>query len=74
MKSDELIKNDWYIINNGLGNPVRAKLVESAKQGRGYKNAVLMDVIGSDAGLYDETGSVYVKDIIKKYKKGEKLK
>ena len=47
-----------------MGNSVRAKLLESPKQGRGYKNVIMMDVRGSDIGLYDEMGSVYVSDII----------
>ena len=53
------------MINNGLPTAVRAKLLESPKQGRGYKNIVLMDVKGSDCGLYDEAGSVYVSDIVR---------
>jgi len=83
MKASELKKGSWYIINN-FGTDIRAKLTESAKQGRGYKTAVLMDVKGTDAGLFDEMGSVYVNDIKYEYpqqlhllcqhlKKGEKL-
>ena len=63
MDASQLTKGEWYIIDNGLFTPVRAKLMESPKQGRGYKKAVLMDVKGSDCGLYDEMGSVYVSDI-----------
>ena len=66
MKASELVKGNWYIINN-FGADIRAKLIESAKQGRGYKTAVLMDVRGSDAGLFDEMGSVYVNDIIREH-------
>ena len=68
MKASELKKGSWYIINN-FGADIRAKLIESAKQGRGYKTAVLMDVRGSDAGLFDEMGSVYVNDIKYEYTK-----
>ena len=64
MDASLLQKDNWYIIDNGLGKPVRARLIESAKQGRGFKNSVLMHVKGSDADLFDEDGSVYVKDII----------
>ena len=67
MKASELKKGNWYIINN-FGADIRARLIESAKQGRGYKTAVLMDVRGSDAGLFDEMGSVYVNDIIREHK------
>jgi len=59
---EELKKNEWYLIDNGLG-PIRAKLMESPKQGKGWKHAVLMNVKGSDAGFFDEMGSVYVEDI-----------
>jgi len=64
MDANLLQKDNWYIIDNGLGVPVRARLIESAKQGRGFKKSVLMYVKGSDAELFDEHGSVYVKDII----------
>ena len=67
MKASELVKDKWYIINN-FGYNIRAKLIESASQGRGYKNIVLMDVRGTDAGFFDEMGGVHVNDIIKEYK------
>ena len=60
---EKLKKDNFYIINNGLG-PVKAKLLESPKQGRGWKNSVLMYVYGSTVGFFDEPGGVYVKDII----------
>tara|TARA_Y100001963_G_scaffold8274_1_gene10780 strand:- start:57 stop:287 length:231 start_codon:yes stop_codon:yes gene_type:complete len=66
MKASELIKDKWYIINN-FGYDIRAKLIESAKQGRGYKTIVLMDVRGTDAGLFDEMGGVHVDDIIREH-------
>ena len=69
MKASELIKNKWYIINN-FGHDIRAKLIESANQGRGYKTIVLMDVRGTDAGFFDEMGGVHVDDIIREHKNG----
>tara|TARA_R110000803_G_scaffold162369_3_gene226011 strand:- start:979 stop:1185 length:207 start_codon:yes stop_codon:yes gene_type:complete len=63
MEAKLLKKNEWYTIDNGLGR-IRAQLLESPKQGRGWKSIVLMDVKGSDAGLFDEAGSVYTKDIL----------
>ena len=66
MKASELIKDKWYIINN-FGYDIRAKLIESARQGRGYKTIVLMDVRGTDAGLFDEMGGVHVEDIIREH-------
>ena len=63
MEAKLLKKNEWYTIDNGLG-PIRAQLLESPKQGRGWKSIVFMDVKGSDAGFFDEAGSVYTKDIL----------
>ena len=71
MKASELIKDKWYIINN-FGYDIRAKLIESPKQGRGYKAVVLMDVRGTDAGFFDEMGGVYVSDIKKEIEISEK--
>ena len=58
-----LVKDNWYVIDL-MGMNVRAKLIESPKQGRGWKKTVLMDVRGSDMGMFDEMGSVYVSDIV----------
>ena len=69
MKASELVKGKWYIIYN-FGYDIRAKLIESARQGRGYKTIVLMDVRGTDAGFFDELGGVHIGDIIKEYKNG----
>jgi hypothetical protein len=38
--------------------------MESIKQGRGFKRTLLVDVKGSEIGMFDEMGSVYVDDII----------
>ena len=64
MDATKLVKNDWYIIDNGFGL-MRAKLLESPKQGRGFKKAVLMDVRGSEIGMFDDMGSVYVANIVR---------
>ena len=63
IKAEDLVKNEWYHIDNGL--KVQAQLLESPKQGRGFKKIVLMKVMGSQAGFFDEMGSVYVSDIIR---------
>ena len=62
MNKEQLQKNSWYQIDNGLG-PIRAQLLESPRQGRGWKTSLLMDVKGSDRGFFDEIGSVYLDDI-----------
>ena len=61
-----LKKDEWYIIDL-MGMNVRAKLMSSPRQGKGWKNYVMMDVRGSDVGMYDEMGSVYVTDIVSEY-------
>ena len=53
---------------NLMGSSVRAKLLESPKQGRGYKKVIMMDVRGSDIGMFDGMGSVYVSDIVGEHK------
>ena len=66
MELSELNKGDWVRIDNGLGGPVRAKLLESPKQGKGFKTVILMDVQGQDVGLFNEAGGVYASDILEK--------
>ena len=58
-----LVKDNWYVIDL-MGMNVRAKLLDSPRQGRGWKKTVMMDVRGTDVGMYDEMGSVYVSDIV----------
>ena len=65
MLAKELEKDSMYLVDK-LGLNFTAKLLESPKQGKGYKKAVLMHVYGSEAGYFDEAGSVYVTDIISK--------
>jgi len=58
------IKKGTRLITKHLGTPVRATSMESIKQGRGFKKILLVDVKGSDIGLFDEIGSIYVDDIV----------
>ena len=60
----ETIKKGTKLITKQLGFPTRATAMESIKQGKGFKRTLLVDVKGSDIGLFDEIGSVYVDDII----------
>ena len=60
----ETIRKGTKLITKQLGIPTRATALESIKQGRGLKTTLLVDVKGSDIGLFDEMGSVYVTDII----------
>ena len=51
------------LMTNQLGVPVTSILMESPKQGRGLKSVVLVDTKGSEIGLFDEMGSIYVDNI-----------
>jgi len=64
VKNFEKIKKGTKLITNQLGTPTRATAMESIKQGRGFKDVLLVDVKGSDVGLFDEMGSIYVSDIL----------
>tara|TARA_Y100001938_G_scaffold150042_1_gene239360 strand:+ start:2644 stop:2850 length:207 start_codon:yes stop_codon:yes gene_type:complete len=60
----EKIKKGTNLITNQLGILTRATALESIKQGKGLKKTLLVDVKGSEVGLFDETGSIYVKNIV----------
>ena len=60
----ENIKKGTKLITKQLGVPTSATAMESIKQGRGLKKGLLVDVKGSEIGLFDEMGSIYVDDIV----------
>jgi len=60
---DTIKKGTKLLVNNGLGE-CTAYALESIKQGRGFKNVLLVDLKASEIGFFDEMGSIYVKDII----------
>ena len=64
IKGFETIQKGTKLITKQLGVPTRATSMESIKQGRGFKTTLLVDVKGSEIGMFDEMGSVYVEDII----------
>lgn len=57
------IKKGTELYTKHLGNPCRAIAMESIRQGKGFKKTLLVDVKGSEIGLFDECGSIYVDDI-----------
>ena len=61
----ETIKKGTKLITKQLGIPTSAVAMESIKQGRGLKKVLLIDAKGSEIGLYDEMGSIYVSDIVR---------
>ena len=64
IRNFENIRKGTKLITNQLGTPTRATAMESIKRGRGFKNILLVNVKGSDIGLFDEIGSIYVSDIV----------
>ena len=64
IKNLKTIKKGTKLITKQLGVLTRATALESIKQGRGLKKVLLVDVKGSDVGLFDEIGSIYVSDIV----------
>ena len=76
----DLKKND-EVKTTQLGPPVSGKLLESPKQGRGLKYAVLISTKGTEVGyvdkktgkmipMHDECGSVYAEDVTEVKREG----
>tara|TARA_A100001201_G_C3966629_1_gene164326 strand:- start:274 stop:516 length:243 start_codon:yes stop_codon:yes gene_type:complete len=64
IKYKDLKKGD-KILTKQLGTPVSGILEESPRQGRGLKNIITIFTKASEIGLFDESGSVYARDILK---------
>jgi len=62
------IKKGDKIKSNQLGVETSAVVMESIKQGKGFKKILLVDVKGSEIGLFDETGSIYTRQITKVFR------
>jgi|TARA_R110002020_G_scaffold310739_1_gene526428 hypothetical protein len=69
IKFIDLKKGD-KILHSHLGTtpPVSGYIMESPKQGRGAKSTILVDVKGSEVGLFDEMGSIYSHEILKVFR------
>jgi len=65
IKFSELKKGD-KILHSHLGTtpPVSGYIMESPRQGRGVKSTILVDVKGSEVGMFDEIGSIYSNQIM----------
>ena len=59
----EIKKGDKLLVDNGLGT-CSAIAMESGRQGRGSKHALLGDLKASEGGFEDEIGSVYATDVM----------
>ncbi len=64
IKYKDLVKGD-KILTKQLGTPVSGRLLESPKQGQGLKNIILIFSNAEEIGLFNESGSVYARDILK---------
>ena len=64
IKAIEIKKGD-QIKTNHLGLETSGVVLESPKQGRGLKSTLLIDCKGSEIGLFDEAGSVYMNQVKK---------
>jgi len=64
IKAIELIKGD-KIKHVHLGAETSGVVMESPKQGKGLKQTLIVDVKGSEVGLFDEMGSIYTHQITK---------
>ena len=65
IKFSELKKGD-KILHSHLGTSpaVSGYIMESPKQGRGVKSTILVDVKGSEVGMFDEIGSIYSNQVM----------
>ena len=64
------IKKGDKILHSPLGTqpPVSGVVMESPVQGRGIRSTILVNVKGSEVGLFDETGSIYTSEILKVFR------
>ena len=65
IKFSELKKGDRIMHSHmGTSPAVSGYIMESPKQGRGVKKTILVDVKGSEVGMFDEIGSIYSNEIM----------
>ncbi len=69
IKFSELKKGD-RIMHSHLGTSpaVSGVIKESPKQGRGVKKTLLVKVMGSEVGMFDEMGSIYSREVLKVFR------
>ncbi len=69
IKFIDLKKGD-KILHSHLGTSpaVSGVIKESPKQGRGVKRTILVDVKGSEVGMFDEMGSIYSREVLKVFR------
>ena len=69
MNIKEIKKGD-KILHSHLGTqpPVSGVVMESPVQGRGIRSTIVVNVKGSEVGLFDEIGSIYTSEILKVFR------
>ena len=64
-KFSELKKGDKSMHSHmGTSPAVSGIVMESPKQGRGVKKTLLVKVMGSEVGMFDEIGSIYSNEVM----------
>ena len=75
VKFSELKKGDKIMHSHmGTSPAVSGIVMESPKQGRGVKSTLLVDVKGSEVGMFDEIGSIYSNEVMEVERDGAWLK
>ena len=65
VKFSELKKGDKIMHSHmGTSPAVSGIVMESPKQGRGVKKTLLVKVMGSEVGMFDEIGSIYSNEVM----------
>ena len=64
------IKKGDKILHSHMGSnpPVSGIVKESPIVGRGVRSTLLVDVKGSEVGMFDEIGSIYTKEVLKVFR------
>jgi len=52
----------------GVNPPVSGIVMESPIVGRGVRSTLLVDVKGSEVGMFDEIGSIYTNQVLKVFR------
>ena len=58
----------------GTSPAVSGIVMESPKQGRGVKSTILINVKGSEVGMFDEIGSIYSNQVMEVERDGTWVK
>ena len=69
MNIKEIKKGDKILHSHmGVNPPVSGIVMESPIIGRGVRSTLLVDVKGSEVGMFDEIGSIYTNQVLKVFR------